>query len=75
MRRGTFKSAGVRFYRIDEQIAVEGSGDPVSELKFEGTLTLTNEGKCKLRVGDQELDEWQVLRKALEKLFFAGPPR
>jgi hypothetical protein len=35
------------------------------------TLTLNNEGKCKLTVGNDELDQWQFRRKALEKLFFA----
>jgi hypothetical protein len=36
-------------------------------------LTLNNEGRCKLRIGDgDELEQWQVRRIALERLFF-GP--
>jgi hypothetical protein len=35
------------------------------------TLTLNNEGKCKLRVdGAQELDQWQLRKLVLEELFF-----
>jgi len=36
------------------------------------SLTLNNEGECKLKIGDSELDQWQVRRMALEELFF-GP--
>jgi hypothetical protein len=37
------------------------------------TLTLNNEGRCKLRVnGGEDLEEWQVRRTMLEDLFF-GP--
>jgi hypothetical protein len=75
MRQSFGRQAGVRFYRVEEQIYVEGSGGEVSELKFDGTLTLTNDGKCRLRVNDRELDEWQVLRTALEQLLFTGPTR
>jgi hypothetical protein len=35
-------------------------------------ITLNNEGLCKLKVGETELDHWQVRRMALERLFF-GP--
>lgn len=38
--------------------------------KFTATLTLTNSGECKLRVSGDELEQWQVRRKALENLFF-----
>lgn len=36
------------------------------------TLTLNNEGRCKLKVNGEEelLDQWQVRRMALENLFF-----
>jgi hypothetical protein len=43
-----------------------------NQLLHAATLTLTNEGRCKLRVGDEELEMWQFRRMALEKLFF-GP--
>jgi hypothetical protein len=35
-------------------------------------ITLNNDGQCKLKIADAELDEWQVRRMALERLFF-GP--
>jgi hypothetical protein len=35
------------------------------------TLTLNNEGLCKLKVnGEGELEQWQVRRMALESFFF-----
>ena len=36
------------------------------------TLGLNHEGKCKLRINDDpaDLEQWQVRRVALEKLFF-----
>lgn len=57
----------VRFNLRDERIMVQGSG---IVLNFEGTLTLNNDGECRLLVGGDVLDEWQVLRKALETLLF-----
>jgi hypothetical protein len=33
-------------------------------------VTLNDEGECRLKVGDDELEEWQVLKRALETLFF-----
>ena len=38
--------------------------------EFRATLTLTDGGNCKFRVGEAELDPWQLLRRALEPLFF-----
>jgi hypothetical protein len=46
------------------------AGTEAVAVKFSGSLTLTNDALCRLRVGDEELDEWQVLRRALERLFF-----
>ena len=34
------------------------------------TLTLNNEGQCRYVVNGEELEEWQLRKKALEKLFF-----
>ena len=59
--------AAVRFRLDGDRIVVEGQG---VDVKFEGRLTLTDAGECRLMVGAQELDEWQVLRRALEPLFF-----
>jgi hypothetical protein len=40
--------------------------------QFAITLTLNNEGRCKLKVngGEEELEQWQVRRMMLEGLFF-----
>jgi hypothetical protein len=49
-------------------IVMEESG---IDVQFTGTVTLNNDCQCRLAVGNDELDEWQVLKRALEKLFFA----
>lgn len=42
-------------------------------LTFAGTLTLSNEGECKLRVASgEEYSFWQFRKLALEPLFFYG---
>jgi hypothetical protein len=43
-----------------------------SQLLYSASLTLNNEGKCRLLVEHKELTQWQFRRMALEKLFF-GP--
>ena len=58
----------VRFTIEGPRIVVEGTG---INLHFVGTVTLNDGGQCRLDVGGAELDEWQVLKRALEKLFFA----
>lgn len=59
--------ASVRFRLEGDRLFVEGAGVQVN---FDGSLTLTDDGDCRLRVGEKELDPWQVLRRALEPLFF-----
>lgn len=45
------------------------------ESKYGITLTLNNEGRCRLRVnGGEELEQWQVRRLMLEELFFEPIP-
>lgn len=44
--------------------------DANGALLFEATLTLNDEGECRLKVGGQEREFWQVRRMALQKLFF-----
>jgi hypothetical protein len=65
------KSVGraVDFIWSDDTIEVRNQNN---EVLFTAHLTLNNEGQCKLRVEDQELELWQFRRMALEKLFF-GP--
>ncbi len=43
---------------------------PTEGEAFEATVTLTDEGDCKLLVGNEVRDLWQVLRRALEPLLF-----
>ena len=55
---------------------LEGSVIHVTPSKgdsFEATLTLESNGRCKFRVGEDELDSWQVLKLGLEPLLFFGP--
>jgi hypothetical protein len=37
---------------------------------FSATLTLNDEGECRLRIGEEDYALWQVRHMALEKLFF-----
>lgn len=39
-------------------------------LLFTAVPTVSNDGKCRLKVGNDELELWQVRKKALEDLFF-----
>ena len=50
-----------------ETIMVE---DGKGKLIFEATLTLNDQGECRLKVNGQEREFWQVRRMALEDLFF-----
>src|SRR5271165_17744 len=52
----------VTFRRGDGEIRVDRKNGP----SFTITLTLNNEGRCKLRVNDEELEQWQVRKMALE---------
>jgi hypothetical protein len=68
-RRHGFQGVkGVRFTLLGEAIEIEGHG---FILALTATLTLNNDGECRLKVNGQELERWQVLRRALEPLLFA----
>ena len=80
--KGAFKVArtGLVDQQIDSALFTQtADGISVSykdnRLTFAGTLTLSNEGECKLRVGDTEYSFWQFRKLALEPLFFCGEPR
>jgi hypothetical protein len=64
----TSASESVDFSCINSAILVHGEGVNMCAL-----LTLTNDGECKLRVEDDELDQWQFRKMALQKLFFRIP--
>jgi hypothetical protein len=55
----------VDFDVLNDRIYVRRISD-----KFEVTLTMTSAGVCKYKVGHEELDAWQVLKKALEPMLF-----
>jgi hypothetical protein len=57
----------VKFGLTDKAICVYGDDD---RLLFEGRVTLSDDGECRLRVGEKELELWQFRRDALEELFF-----
>ena len=63
----------VDFELAGDQIAISGSG---LSTPFTATVTLQDVfGHCRLKVDGVEYDRWQVLRMALEELFFALAPR
>ncbi len=39
-------------------------------VEFSARLALNDKGECKFTVAGHELDQWQVLKRALEPLFF-----
>jgi len=60
---------GVVFSVADETIFVK---DGKGELMFKATLTLNDEGECRVKINGQEREFWQMRKMALEELFF-GP--
>ena len=56
----------VRFVLADDAIEVLHN----DLLAFKGVNTLCDDGRCRLKVGDRELDLWQFRKRALEDLFF-----
>ena|SRR5579871_4857159 len=61
----------VNFRCLLEHITVNLGSDKGEELMFTASVTLDNDGRCKLKVGEENLEQWQVRRKALEGIFFA----
>lgn len=55
-----------------DSIVVETRDNSSNNKMFSATITLDDDGNCKLRVQDKTLEQWQVRRMALERLFF-GP--
>jgi hypothetical protein len=62
-RRVIKVSVGNSSIQIDNEVTHE---------KFTVTLTLNDEGRCKCKIGTEELEQWQVRRRILEGLFW-GP--
>jgi hypothetical protein len=59
-------SHSIDFGLKDDEIVI-GENNAVI---FTARLTLNNAGACKLQVNGDELEQWQVRRKALENFFF-----
>jgi hypothetical protein len=57
----------VRFILCDDRVAI-----CMHDREYAVRPTLDSNGKCKLRIDneEQELEEWQVRRRALQGLFF-----
>jgi hypothetical protein len=56
----------IEFYLGSGGIKVSSGGQE----KFVATLTLNNDGQCRFKVNEEELQNWHVRRMALEDLFF-----
>lgn len=56
----------IEFYLGSGEIKVSSGGQE----KFVATLTLNNDGQCRFKVNEEELQNWHVRRMALEDLFF-----
>lgn len=69
----TLKSKGmeesVAFSLAEHAIIVRDGQD---NLKFEVTLRFNDKGECKLHLEKEDKKLWQVRRRALERLMFAG---
>jgi len=65
-------SSSVDFELGANEIVVYHMNNSANEVLFKVGVTLNNEGECRLKIAGQEaeLEQWQVRRMALEKLFF-----
>jgi hypothetical protein len=68
VERSTERVERVRFRPLVDGIEVTYLE---SETSFIGTLTLSNDGQCRLQVGDIEYNFWQFRKAALEQVFFS----
>lgn len=62
----------VRFTLADDEISIDGQG---IDMAMTAALTLNDRGDCRLKVNGQELDRWQLLKRALEPILFASGDR
>lgn len=63
-------SEGVRFTLTPTGIRVESSDDAVVKIKFDAKVGLNANGECRLFADGEELEEWQIRKRALEPLLF-----
>jgi hypothetical protein len=64
------ESRSVVFEQTEVGVVVKDGDD--NEV-LEATLTLNNQGECRLKVGKEELEFWQFRRLVLEDFFFNPP--
>jgi hypothetical protein len=57
----------VRIGIVENEIEVQ---DGAKNASWRVGIALNNEGRCILRSGDEELEQWQFRKRALESLFF-----
>lgn len=62
----------VIFEQTDLGITVRDGDD---KMLYDATLTISNDGECRLKVGSVECESWQFRKLALEGLFFDDPWR
>jgi hypothetical protein len=60
--------ASVMFRLQNEFISVSDDND---NLLFHAAVTLNDEGRCVVKINDEDRELWQMRKMALEKLFFA----
>ena len=66
-------SSSVDFELEANEIVVYHMSNSGNEVVFRVGATFNNEGQCRLKITglDEELEPWQIRRKALEKFFFS----
>lgn len=69
--QGNNLSRSVVFDLTEDGVSVHTGDKHIAE----ATLTLNDEGECRLKVGDKELELWQFRKFALEEFFFVDHRR
>jgi hypothetical protein len=67
VRQGYISPRSVTFTRARNGISIVNDEGKVT---MEATLTLSDDGECRLKINGREREFWQFRRKALEDLFF-----
>lgn len=56
----------VTFSMVEKGVSVRNDDG----LIFEATLTINDQRECRFKIGEQELESWQMRKRALWELFF-----
>ena len=65
--------SSIEFIVEGDAIVVRESDNSGTTELFSATVTLNSEGRCLCKVGNDELEQWQVRKRALEAFFFRRP--